>query len=425
MTNRQETHQQYLAVCQLNKKPVNPFISSTLEAIDKEDEAKNAILDLHGNSQQAGAKKEHQLNDEDALALYNTLRINLCIRSLDLRYNKIGDEGAKHLASMLRENEHLVWLNLMCNDIGGAGARALSEALQKNKSVVYFNLNGNKIGNEGGMSVAEMLQVNFTIRQLDLGHTDMKMESLIAIATILHTNKTLQMLNINRPVPEYQYANWMDEIAQHYASMLKVNSALRELHMQKFQIRDYGALWFSEKLLSNLNLVHLDLSSNRITRDGAKLLAEYLKKDTPLKALDLGYNRLENDGACWLAEALMYSNTHLERLSVKQNNIGDAGLFALADACDYNTTLTHLYMWGNEFDQESCWAFKKLIDKSRLKLDHLDVSPYIVDGKCYMSELSNGINVFYYWQPLYGSGASYLKDQKQHQIHMSVGGHRA
>jgi hypothetical protein len=83
---------------------------------------------------------------------------------------------------------------------------------------------------------------------------------LIAIATILNYNKNLLSLNINRPVPQYQFANWMDEIAQHYAIMLKVNSGLKELHMQKYEMRDYGAQWLSENLVHNRCLVHLDLS---------------------------------------------------------------------------------------------------------------------------------------------------------------------
>lgn len=80
------------------------------------------------------------------------------------------------------------------------------------------------------------------------------------MATILNYNKTLLYLNINRPVPHFQYANWMDEIAQHFAIMLKTNSSLQVLHMQKYEIRDHGAQWLSEKLVSNIKLVHLDLS---------------------------------------------------------------------------------------------------------------------------------------------------------------------
>ena len=132
--------------------------------------------------------------------------------------------------------------------------------------------------------MAQMLQVNTTLRHLDLGDTDQvmflkndsvdfvyieiyfgffeiqKIESLIALSTILNYNSTLVSLNINRPVPNYQYNNWMDEIAQHFASMLKVNVSLKELHMQKYEMRDFGAQWFSEKLVHNFHILHLDLS---------------------------------------------------------------------------------------------------------------------------------------------------------------------
>lgn len=86
------------------------------------------------------------------------------------------------------------------------------------------------------------------------------MECLIAIATVLHYNKTLRSINLNRPVPQYEITNWMDEIVQHYAIMLKVNLGLRSIHMQKYELRDYGAQWLSEKLVENRFLVHLDLS---------------------------------------------------------------------------------------------------------------------------------------------------------------------
>lgn len=80
------------------------------------------------------------------------------------------------------------------------------------------------------------------------------------MATILNYNKTLKSLNVNRPVPQYQFANWMDEIAQHFAIMLKINTGLEELHMQKYEMRDYGAQWLSENLAHNHSLVYLDLS---------------------------------------------------------------------------------------------------------------------------------------------------------------------
>ena len=120
-------------------------------------------------------------------------------------------------------------------------------------------------------------------------------------------------MNISRPVPQYQFANWMDEIAIHFSKMLKINNGLVELHMQKYEMRDYGAQWISENIGMNRRLTYLDLSCNRITRDGARHLSEYLKKNTNLKFLDLGYNRIEDDGAKYIAESLMYANSNLQK----------------------------------------------------------------------------------------------------------------
>ena len=80
------------------------------------------------------------------------------------------------------------------------------------------------------------------------------------MSTILNYNKSLCSLNVSRPSPQYQFSNWMDEIAQHFALMLKLNDGLKELHMQKYEMRDYGAQWLFEKLCYNNTLLYLDLS---------------------------------------------------------------------------------------------------------------------------------------------------------------------
>lgn len=359
MTDLNETFEKYMSVCGAHKQEYNQLIVNVFETSIKDEvrnkgKPKTSIFDLRGNNYFHKDLNLNKLNDHDALMLFHTLKLNSFITGLDLRYNYIGDEGASLLAKLLTENSSIVYLNLMCNNIGPLGAEELSKALQDNASVTYFNLNGNKIGNQGGMFIAQMLQTNMTLRHLDLGDTDMKIESLIAVATVLNYNRSLQYLNVNRPVPSYELTNWMDDLTVHYAKMLKVNRKLSELHLQKYELRDYGAQWLSENLVYNRNLTHLDLSCNRITRDGAVFLSTLLKSNTPLKALDLGYNRLENDGAISLSEALMFANVTLEKLSIKSNNISGEGLCALCDALKYNSTLTHIFIWGNILDESTC-----------------------------------------------------------------------
>ncbi|RMZ94227.1 leucine-rich repeat-containing 34-like isoform X1 [Brachionus plicatilis] len=264
MTNRYETLDHYLSVCRLHKKEVSKLIKTILEnktqiepVVKTEKMNLNNNLNLRGNNYFLDGIK---LGNDDAFCLYHTLKINSWVFNLDLRFNNLGDEGATWIAKLISENSTLKFLNLMCNEIGPDGAEQIALALQKNTSIVYLNLNGNKIGNKGGMCMAQMLQVNTTLQYLDIGETDLKIESLIALATILNYNRTLKSLNVSRPVPQFQFANWMDEIAQHFANMLKVNQTLKQLIMKKFEMRDYGIHWISDKLLSNFHLVHLDLS---------------------------------------------------------------------------------------------------------------------------------------------------------------------
>ena len=70
--------------------------------------------------------------------------------------------------------------------------------------------------------------------------------------------------------------------------------------------------------------------------------------------MDLGNNRLEDDGAILIAEALMMTNTNLERISVKYNNIRSEGLCSFADSMKYNTTLSHIFIWGNHLEEPAC-----------------------------------------------------------------------
>jgi protein tyrosine phosphatase len=49
-----------------------------------------------------------------------------------------------------------------------------------------------------------------------------EMDSLIALLTILRYNPSLKSIDLSRPIPQYQYTNWMDEVAIHIAQMLEV-----------------------------------------------------------------------------------------------------------------------------------------------------------------------------------------------------------
>lgn len=403
MSDIHSTAYRYDAVCTELNRPPHPYIIKMFEREKEEtvlrkktgDFKDQMYLYLAGNNKLLTDKR---IEDADCESIYKTLQTNSYVTSLDLRYNVITDVGVKFLAQLIEESTKLKHLNLMCNEITETGAEYIARALLKNDTLKSLRMTGNKIGNKGGMWFAQALQVNTGLEALDVADTDLTIESIIAISTVLYNNKTLKALNINRPILFSQ----QEETTVHFAKLLKVNTTLKELHLQKYEMRDFGMTRLAENLMDNNSLTYLDLSCNRITRDGVEELSKVLQKNTAIETLDLGFNRLEDDGAIHIANALATLNTTLKTLVVTTNNIGSKGLCALADAMKTNTTLTNIYIWGNKLEEPAAIAFANLIDSGRLKKENTDIQTYVVDGVTKLCELSNQINRHYYYAPSYG-----------------------
>ncbi|XP_006637854.2 leucine-rich repeat-containing protein 34 isoform X1 [Lepisosteus oculatus] len=388
----------YSAVCSESELPTNPYILHVLhdtdERVSRLSPEEGVEIKLTGNNRLLPVQR---LSDTDVLALSKALADNVSVRGLDLRYNSITDEGAAHLGVLLQENASLRCLNLMGNDIEVSGAEFIAKALHRNETLKTLQMTGNKIGDKGGMHFAAMLQINSSLEELDLGDCDLDTQSLIAFAIVLNHNKNAHVINLSRPLLFSQ----QEETTVHMARMLKVNRHLRELHLGKHEMKDFGVERLCDALSFNSTLRYLDLRCNSITRDGAKCLAELLKQNTGLEILDLASNRIEDDGAVYVSEALaMYNNT-LKALSIPSNNIGARGLVSLAKALKVNTTLSHIYIWGNILEAPACLAFSKLIESGRLSEEDTDVSPYEVEGRVCLSELFHGLRRHYYWTPSY------------------------
>eukprot|EP00916_Digyalum_oweni_P015310 GHVL01025039.1.p1 GENE.GHVL01025039.1~~GHVL01025039.1.p1 ORF type:complete len:437 (+),score=11.99 GHVL01025039.1:16-1326(+) len=371
---------------------------SALAQAKGEDFNSSMHLYLAGNNQLLCEKR---FTDKDCPLLAKFLDKNSFITSVDLRYNNITDAGAKVLGNMLARNTTLKELNLMCNDIGPAGAESLAKALHTNETLRLLRLNGNKLEtkeHKGGMHFAQALQINTSLEHLDLGDTDLRTESVIALGTVLLHNSTIKSINVNRPI----LFTHMEEPTVHFAKMLKVNTTIKEIHLEKYDMRDFGAFRLAENLMHNFTLTYINLSCNRITRDGTKELANLLQHNTGLEMLDLGYNRLEDDGAMHIAEAITHCNTTLKCLVIVHNNISSPGLCAIADAMKTNMSLTNIYIWGNNHEEPACIAFDNLVKTGRLDMRNTDVQPYIVDGVTYLCELNHGIQRHYYYAGVYG-----------------------
>ncbi|XP_059507153.1 leucine-rich repeat-containing protein 34 isoform X1 [Stegostoma tigrinum] len=388
----------YLQTCaELEKKP-NPYIQEVIghaDGLPPGTTYGGFTLILNGNTR---LFPNHKPTDDDVSVLVHVLHRHTYITGIDLPYSNLTNCAAEMFGKLLLNSTTLTDLNLMCNEIGSHGAKWLAKGLQFNRSLKNLRMNGNKIGNKGGMHFATMLQLNRTLESLDLGDCDLEIQSLIALATVLHHNKSLRAIDVRGPIIH----TIQEEETVHMAHMLQVNHTLQELHLVKMGMTNFGIQQLCDKLVHNKSLRLLDLHCNQISSDGAKSLAELLKHNTPLKILDLAANRIEDDGLVCISDALRYLNDQLVALSVARNNISGIGLMALANALKSNNTLTNVYVWGNSFDESASIDFAKLIKAGRLKPKRTDISPYWIDGRVYLSELAHGLQLYYYWTPLYG-----------------------
>ncbi|XP_031706132.1 leucine-rich repeat-containing protein 34 isoform X3 [Anarrhichthys ocellatus] len=376
----------YAAVCAEHEIEINPHVLHVLEKTTGTD---SVTIELRGNNR---LRDVQRLDDGDVLALSKCLRSHTSWTGLDVRYNNITDEGVGHLVDLLQQDSSsLRSLDLMFNDIRGDGAEVLAKSLQCNSTLLSLRLSNNKIENRGAMQLASMLQVNSTLRELELADCDLDTQSVIAFSIVLKSNKTLRSVDVSRPLL-FSHQEW----AVHVAEMLAVNSSLVELHLGKMGMTDMGMERLTRGLRLNGSLRYLDLRCNRVTRDGVCHLADLLKKNRTLEVVDLSSNRIEDEGAAYLSEAVAWLGCVLRELSVRSNNIRTEGLLSLAHALKVNTTLDHVYIWGNHLEEPVFQVFRELIASGRLPPEQTDVSAYEVDGRVFLAEVFHSLRRRYY-----------------------------
>ncbi|CAF3380861.1 unnamed protein product [Rotaria sp. Silwood1] len=96
--------------------------------------------------------------------------------------------------------------------------------------------------------------------------------------------------------------------------------------------------------------------------------------------------------------ALLQSNSKLRSLDIRSNNIKGDGLCSIADAVKFNSALTELFIWGNVLEERACLAIENLLTIHRFEPEHVDVTPYRVDGRTYLAESPNTLDKYAYWK---------------------------
>lgn len=195
-----------------------------------------------------------------------------------LRRNRIGDEGAEALAKYIARNEkNFTYLEISRNQITKRGGQRILEAMRKNTRITTLLIDfGNQI--EGDMA-----------RKLD---EEVKANS--HIGTVVKPSL----------VPDTTKAQF-----------------------GTLSIQDKGKQFLrcALKSVSELSILHLELSDNLLTYKEAKKICRVVEKNPPLRVLNLKKNLLCKRSAVELSMALQ-RNRNLLELNLSNNRIGDKGV---------------------------------------------------------------------------------------------------
>jgi Ran GTPase-activating protein (RanGAP) involved in mRNA processing and transport len=118
-------------------------------------------------------------------------------------------------------------------------------------------------------------------------------------------------------------------------------------------------------LADNLNIIHLDLSSNDITPRGADIIFTTLLNQHSIISLDLSSkeginrNRLSHEGMR-LLERVLKENLLLEYLYLAGNSVKNEGLKSILLGLAENKTLNTLHLSNNEITFTGIKYFSKL-----------------------------------------------------------------
>ncbi|XP_051763715.1 NACHT, LRR and PYD domains-containing protein 12-like isoform X4 [Ctenopharyngodon idella] len=271
-----------------------------------------------------------------------------------------------------------------CN-ITAEGCAALTSALRSNSLLRELDLTGNKIGDEGLMLLSDGLKdPHCKLETLRLSYCNITDESCAALTSALRSNSHLRKLDL----PDNKIG---DEGLTLLSDGLKdPHCKLEKLTLFDCNITAEGCAALASALRSNSHLRKVDLSENKIGDEGLMLLSDGLKDPhCKLEKLKLYDCNITDEGCAALTSALR-SNSHLRELNLSDDKIGDGGLTLLSDGLqDPHCKLEKLTLYDCNITAEGCAALTSAL-RSNSHLRELGLSQSKIGGRGLML-LSDGL----------------------------------
>lgn len=293
------------------------------------------------------------------------LTANSTLRVLSMYYTGLLDDGGKAIGEALKGNRGLKSLDLGSNEIGDEGGRAIALALQGNRVLKKLRLGRNLIGDEGGKAFSEMLKVNDILKALDLSGNRLTNKAGMGFAAAFKVNRSLADLELDLSgnkmsedsLKGIQSSKDMakEEKAQEESAkkiqaiapdlFAKESRDRFELTLVSQHLREIDGLVIANTLKSNPILKRLELSRNNLGYAGIKAIAEALKTNEVLQVINLGYNSL----TFGKLDDWIYQES-LRKRTGRPSLLEDTAGIAVGEALKSNTVLQVLSLRENRLE---------------------------------------------------------------------------
>lgn len=284
--------------------------------------------------------------------LVDSIKYNANVEHFLLGNNIVGDEGASKIAALIQSESSpaIKTYYLAGNCFTAKGAAKLGNALQQNRVVKSLWLKRNPLKVEGVGQIAQMLEVNQSLQTLDLVNVGMLDAGAKVLFESLKQNKSLRTLYIDANGIGVEGAQYIADYFE-YLKQTK-QKGLTGLFMAMNRLGDEGVKIIANAISNYPHLKRLDFASNRIQNSGLTVLLEQVNTLPQLIYLGIGLykstsdlnelpNYFDGEGADIIANFLRTNKT-IRGMEIKDVNLRDGGLNAIAEVLEQNTTLLDL-----------------------------------------------------------------------------------
>ena len=297
------------------------------------------------------------------------------VEKVDMDGCNLGDDGVQQLLSGLLSCTNLKVLDLSLNRLSEGHMASVGEVVGRNgQSLEEVNVGWNPdVGDEGLHHLGDGLLRVQRLQRLHLSDLGLTQHSERLLANILGRQSGLVECSLS-------YNNIGDSAFIEVGPALQKCEQLEVLNLQRtdLDIDQYGVLASTLACLPRLR--ELDVSENNIAKTGFKQLAPGLQQCRQLRSLNLHSCGLrDHHGELMpLLALVLLSFPQLEKFSLSDNQIGNAGLEQLFVRLEECHRLTHLGLYDVGLtSSQSMSSVSRLLQRlNKLKVLNIHDNPY-------------------------------------------------